>query len=80
MNKVLCHERLRLRGREFGRITGVTAAESEEIAGRVRPGWPRGEAEVLFREEEMPDHQDRATGTKGGASSPFPSRSPARRP
>ncbi len=67
MNKVLCHERLCLRGREFGRITGVTPAEFEEITGRVRPGWPRGEAEVLFREEEMPDHQDRDTEiTEGG--------------
>lgn len=43
MNKVLCYERLRLRGREFGRITGVTPAEFEEIVGRVRPGWLRRE-------------------------------------
>ncbi len=44
VNKILCYERLRLRGREFGRITGVTAAEFGEIAWRVRPGWPRREA------------------------------------
>ena len=43
MNKVFCYERLRLRGREFGRITGVTPAEFEEIVGRVRPGWLRRE-------------------------------------
>ena len=77
MNKVLCHERLRLRGREFGRITGVTPAEFEEIAGRVRSGWSRGEAEVLFREEEIPHHQDRDTEiTEGGriaaVAKPFP--------
>ncbi len=44
VNKILCYERLRLRGREFGRITGVTPAEFEEIVGRVRPGWLRREA------------------------------------
>ena len=44
MNKVLCYERLRRRAREFGRITGVTPAEFEEIVGRVRPGWSRREA------------------------------------
>ncbi len=76
MNKVLCHERLRLRGREFGRITGVTAAESEEIAGRVRPGWPRGEAEVLFREEENARPSRPSYRHQGGrivtVSKPFP--------
>lgn len=44
MNNILCYERLRLRGREFGRITGVTPAEFDEIVGRVRPGWLRREA------------------------------------
>ena len=43
MNKALCYERLRHRGREFGRITGVTLAEFEEIVERVRPGWLRRE-------------------------------------
>ena len=43
MKNILCYERLRLRGREFGRITGVTPAEFEEIVGHVRPGWLRRE-------------------------------------